>query len=123
MMLDTEALEPASCLTMLPQKFSAATTRNLTLLADCADPHAVPTAKRPSTVKELRARAPHLPQSSLYRKLAVLETSDVVRRFTRHGDHARFELDEDLTGHHHHLICSNCGAMTDVALPRTLEDQ
>ena len=29
-------------------------------------------------------------------------------------DFARFELTEDLTEHHHHLLCVNCGKVTDV---------
>ena len=33
------------------------------------------------------------------------------------GDFARFELTEALVGHHHHLACQECGAMTDVHLP------
>jgi Fe2+ or Zn2+ uptake regulation protein len=27
---------------------------------------------------------------------------------------ARFELAEDLTEHHHHLLCMSCGKVTDV---------
>ena len=39
------------------------------------------------------------------------------------GDLARFELTEALVGHHHHLACQVCGAMTDVHLPHELERQ
>jgi Fe2+ or Zn2+ uptake regulation protein len=79
-------------------------------------------AHQPLTIEQIRARAPHLAQSSLYRNLTVLEATGAARRFTRHGDQARFELDETLTGHHHHFVCSSCGAMTDVELPHALED-
>jgi Fur family ferric uptake transcriptional regulator len=37
------------------------------------------------------------------------------------GDFARFELAEDLTEHHHHLICTSCGAVEDFTAPASLE--
>jgi Fe2+ or Zn2+ uptake regulation protein len=51
----------------------------------------------------------------------VLEQADVVRRVITEGDFARFELDEGLTEHHHHLVCSNCGKVEDVAIPADVE--
>jgi Fe2+ or Zn2+ uptake regulation protein len=68
----------------------------------------------------LRARR-SLAQSSVYRSLAVLEEVHVVRRISTEEDFARFELAEDLSEHHHHLVCSNCGAISDVQLPKALE--
>jgi Fe2+ or Zn2+ uptake regulation protein len=44
-----------------------------------------------------------------------------VRRVITEGEFARFELDEELTEHHHHLICSTCGRVEDVTIPRELE--
>jgi Fur family ferric uptake transcriptional regulator len=61
------------------------------------------------------------PQSSVYRNLSVLEHAGVVRRVVTEGEFARFELDEELTEHHHHLICSTCGRVEDVTIPRDLE--
>jgi Fur family transcriptional regulator, ferric uptake regulator len=61
------------------------------------------------------------PQSSAYRNLAVLEQAGVVRRVITEGEFARFELTEDLTEHHHHLICSSCGKVEDVTLSSDLE--
>jgi Fe2+ or Zn2+ uptake regulation protein len=61
------------------------------------------------------------PQSSVYRNLAVLEHAGVVRRVVTEGEFARFELAEELTEHHHHLICSICGRVEDVTIPRDLE--
>ncbi len=34
---------------------------------------------------------------------------------------ARYELAEDLTEHHHHLLCVRCGAVIDVTPSRSLE--
>ena len=79
---------------------------------------------RPMTLPEILARQPDLAQSSAYRNLAELEQAGVVRRIITSDEHSHFELAEDLTGHHHHhLICTDCGAVTDFAVPADLERQ
>ena len=78
-------------------------------------------ARRPLTIPEITDRAPGLATSSTYRNLQVLEAAEVVHRIVTNGDHARYELAEDLTEHHHHLICSHCGSVEDVPASRTLE--
>ena len=78
-------------------------------------------APQPVTIPELLDPPPRLPQSSAYRNLDVLEQAGVVHRITGNGDFARFELAEDLTEHHHHLICSRCGAVEDFTAPPGLE--
>ena len=75
----------------------------------------------PITLPELIDVAPTLAQSSAYRNLAVLEEVGVVRRLVHGADHARYELAEDLTEHHHHLICESCGVVRDVTLTPKLE--
>ena len=37
-----------------------------------------------------------------------------VRRIAASDEFARFELAEDLTEHHHHLLCTSCGRVIDV---------
>src|SRR6202142_1246739 len=78
-------------------------------------------AGRPLPVDEIVERSPRQRPSSVYRNLAVFEAEGVVRRLAGVGDLARFELTEALVGHHHHLACRVCGAMTDVQLPHDLE--
>ena len=82
-------------------------------------------AGRPLAIPDVLAARPGLPQSSVYRNLAVLEQAGAVRRVaaTAAGadDFARYELAEDLTEHHHHLFCRSCGAVADVTLPATFE--
>ena len=64
-----------------------------------------------------------LAQSSVYRNLAILEEVGAVSRIVTHDDHARYELAETLTDHHHHhLICSECGLVTDFELAPNLEE-
>ncbi len=80
-------------------------------------------AGQPLTVDEIVARAPRQRPSSVYRNLALFEAQGVVRRMAGVGEFARFELTEALVGHHHHLACRMCGAMTDVHLPPDVERQ
>jgi len=78
-------------------------------------------AKAPLTIPEVVAGGRRIPQSSAYRSLAVLEQAGEVRRILTSGDFARFELAEDLTEHHHHLVCSSCGGVEDFTAPPALE--
>ena len=78
-------------------------------------------ARHPAVHGRDRAVRATCPQSSVYRNLAVLEHAGVVRRVITEGEFARYELAEDLTEHHHHLICSTCGRVEDVTVPPDLE--
>ena len=58
----------------------------------------------------------------------VLEAG-VVHRIVTADDFSRYELAEDLVGHHHHLICTQCGEVrtsppsdVEAALGRALAD-
>jgi len=75
----------------------------------------------PVTLPSLLERAPSLAQSSAYRNLSVLEEAGVVRRLAHGADHAYYELAEDLTEHHHHLICEQCGRVQDISLGARIE--
>jgi Fe2+ or Zn2+ uptake regulation protein len=75
----------------------------------------------PVTLPELLDLADDLPQSSAYRNLSLLEEAGVVRRLVHGGDYAHYELAEELTEHHHHLICVACGTVADFTLPRRVE--
>lgn len=79
-------------------------------------------AGRPLTIPELVGVARGVPQSSAYRNVAVLMEAGVVRRIAGTDDHARFELAEELLGHHHHhLVCAQCGRVEDIDPSATLE--
>jgi Fe2+ or Zn2+ uptake regulation protein len=76
---------------------------------------------RPITIAELREARPSLAQSSAYRNLTALEQAGVVHRIVGTDEFARFELAEDLAGHHHHLICSSCGDVSDFTVSPEIE--
>jgi len=78
-------------------------------------------ADRPLTTGEILARRRGIPQSSAYRNLVALEQADAVRRVAGSDQFSRYELAEDLIGHHHHLVCSSCGAVEDFPPSSQLE--
>ena len=80
-------------------------------------------APRPLTIPEILAtrQGRGLAQSSVYRNLVVLEQAGLVHRIVTNAEFARFELAEDLTEHHHHLICASCGMVEDVPASAGLE--
>jgi Fur family transcriptional regulator, ferric uptake regulator len=78
-------------------------------------------AGRPLTTGEVQDVGGRLPQSSVYRNLAVLEQAGVVRRVTAGDGVVRYEPAEDLTEHHHHLVCTACGSVVDVTLLPAVE--
>jgi Fe2+ or Zn2+ uptake regulation protein len=84
---------------------------------------ALSAAGRPVTIPEILEMpgGRGLAQSSVYRNLLVLEQAGLVHRIVTDGEFARYELAEDLTEHHHHLICANCGMVEDVPAGAGLE--
>ncbi len=103
--------EVARRLVAVDQRYTTGRRALVTVLAE---------ARRPLTVPDIVARAASpLPQSSAYRSLTVLVEAGALRRLLGADDLARFELAEELAGHHHHLLCSSCGMVSDVhAAPR-----
>lgn len=78
-------------------------------------------AAKPLAIPDILRGRRGLAQSSVYRNLAALEHARVVRRVVTDEGFGRYELTEDLTEHHHHLICSSCGRVEDAAIPEQLE--
>jgi Fur family transcriptional regulator, ferric uptake regulator len=79
----------------------------------------------PVSISDIATALPDVPRSSAYRHLVDLQSAGVVRRIAASDDFARFELAEDLTEHHHHLLCTSCGRVIDVtpspAFERTVD--
>lgn len=79
-------------------------------------------ARQPLTIPQL-VDAATVPQSSVYRNLAIFDEAGIVHRMPGSDDFARYELAEDLMGHHHHLVCSTCGTVEDIVLPAGVEEE
>ena len=62
-----------------------------------------------------------MPRSSAYRHLTTWRPPGSSGASTANDEFTRFELAEDLTEHHHHLLCLSCGKVIDVTLPAVLE--
>lgn len=71
----------------------------------------------PLTVDELyQATRPRVPFSSIYREVRALMDARVLSLHHSADRSNRFELAEWLSGHHHHMVCVRCMAITDVSL-------
>ncbi len=88
------------------------------------------TSDRPLTITEILQRSKNfkgtnneIAQSSLYRNLVVLEKVGAVQKVVSTDDNGRYELNEEILGHHHHLLCSKCGDVRDVIIPGHLEEK
>lgn len=75
----------------------------------------------PLAITEIMRGRRDLAQSSVYRNLSGLEQAGVVRRVSTDDEYGLYELTEELTGHHHHLICQSCGRVEDLPLPGDFE--
>lgn len=78
-------------------------------------------ASGPRSAAELLNETTGVPLSSLYRSLTVLDEAGVLRRQHDADGLARYELAEWITGHHHHAVCTECGAVEDIELGETDE--
>jgi Fe2+ or Zn2+ uptake regulation protein len=78
-------------------------------------------SERPLTIPEILRLDDDFAQSSVYRNLVVLEQAGVVHRLVTHDEFTRYELAEDLLGHHHHLVCASCGRVEDLPASASLE--
>jgi len=78
-------------------------------------------ADRPLTIPEILAEDGSLAQSSAYRNLTELISAGAVHRLIAGDEYSHFELAEDLTSHHHHLVCTHCGRVEDITLSDSVE--
>jgi Fe2+ or Zn2+ uptake regulation protein len=84
--------------------------------------HALAESVGPKSASELlEVVGPEVPLSSLYRTLTVLEEADVVAPHFGARGLTRYELAEWITGHHHHFVCIECGAVEDIDIPPSME--
>jgi len=65
----------------------------------------------------LRAGQRPVGRASIYRILDELERLHLVRKLQVGGAMARYEPLRSGEGHHHHLVCDNCGTVTPFTDP------
>lgn len=71
-------------------------------------------SSEPLTVLQIVSKMrPAMNEVTAYRALEALTNTGLVRRVDLAHGHAHFELNV-LKKHHHHLVCTNCGAIEDV---------
>jgi Fur family transcriptional regulator, ferric uptake regulator len=64
--------------------------------------------------------------ATIYRAMHLLEETGMVKRFDFGDGAARFELlGEGDDGHHHHLVCTRCAEVVEIAecFPREIEQR
>ena len=64
--------------------------------------------------EDLRTQHPEMSRTTVYRVLDTLVALGVVTRVSHPGAAVRYDA---ITTRHHHLVCTECGAMTDLAAP------
>lgn len=75
--------------------------------------------------QELRSRGRPVARASVYRILDELERLHLVQKLQVGQAMARYEAVRAGEGHHHHLVCDNCGAVTpftDDALENAIQN-
>jgi Fur family ferric uptake transcriptional regulator len=82
--------------------------------------------KHPVSIRELHRlmRNTSCDLATIYRSLKMLERLGIVKRFDFGDGVARYELQRDHDGgHHHHLICTGCAKVVEIqdCFPSELE--
>jgi len=97
----------------LDQRYSRVRRTMVTTLAEVGRPLSIP--------EIVEASDGQLVKSSVYRIVTELLGAGVIRRVNGLDETARYELAEELAGHHHHLACATCGTVEDVVSSARLE--
>ncbi len=69
----------------------------------------------PFTIEELVATAPDVGRATVFRTVKLLQETEVICRMVLEDGGVRYELSRG--GHHHHLICNSCGAISEFSDP------
>jgi len=93
-----------SCLTVLKQKGMRLTPQRRLIVELIHDNVEHLTAE--DIIQRVRSRMPGLNKSTVYRTLELLEKSGCVYK-SELGDRVIYHHTEE--GHHHHLVCEECG--------------
>ncbi len=88
-------------------------TKNLTSILDVL-------AGTPKTALEIRTALKDIDKTVIYRTIARLLKKKKINEVQLKDGSIAYEISS--TGHHHHLICSNCGQLECMKLPKKLSD-
>jgi Fur family ferric uptake transcriptional regulator len=77
---------------------------------------AIARSATPFTVEELCAAVPNVGRATVFRTVKLLQEAEVVCRMMIEDGSVRYQLSHG--GHHHHLICSECGAVKEFSDPQ-----
>lgn len=66
--------------------------------------------RKPVSVDQLAKLAPSVDLATVYRAVNALTECGILKKVNLQSGQAFFELSG---GHHHHLVCSNCGSVRD----------
>ena len=74
--------------------------------------NAIAAQQRHFTAEELRERLPWVGRATIYRSLKLLVEAGVLCRVLLEDGNLHYQLSH--RGHHHHLLCVECGASQDL---------
>ncbi len=74
--------------------------------------HATPHSSAETVARQVRDAIGSVSTQAVYDVLHALEKAQLIRRFEPAGSSALYELQSH--DNHHHLVCRNCGNVTDV---------
>ncbi|MGE0598726.1 MAG: Fur family transcriptional regulator [Dehalococcoidia bacterium] len=74
---------------------------------------AIQESSGPFTVEDLLSETPSVGRATVFRTIKLLQELDLVCRVPLEDGSVRYQLSEG--GHHHHLVCRNCGSFTEFS--------
>lgn len=69
----------------------------------------------PFTIEDLCAVLPGVGRATVFRTVKLLQEHEVLCRVVLEDGRVRYQLSTG--GHHHHLVCSNCGSVQEFSDP------
>lgn len=77
---------------------------------------AIASAESPLTIEEIGDRVPDIGRATVFRTVKLLTELGVICRVVLENRGIRYVL--STSSHHHHLICSECGSVTEFSSPQ-----
>lgn len=74
--------------------------------------HSVAAKDRHFTAEEIRQELPNVGRATVFRSLNLLEDTGILCRVLLEDGSLHYQLSH--RGHHHHLICTECGVSEDL---------